>query len=84
VWNRQDTRLRNSSRRAEAGKTDLLLIQVHGIVDGLSCDLSKDCVLAIKVIAAVHADEELAVICMRCILICTCQQAPACMFISCL
>ena len=84
VWNEQDTEVCNNGRGAKASKTDLLLIQVHGIVDGLPCNLSKDCVLAIKVIAAVHADEKLAVVCMRCVLICACHQAPACMFISCL
>ena len=47
----------------------LLLIQVHGVVDGLPRDLPKNCVLAVEVVTAVHGDEELAVVCVGCILV---------------
>ena len=55
----------------------LLLIQAHGIVDGLPRDLPKNCVLAVKVITAVHCDEELAVVRVGCVLVGASHQAPA-------
>jgi hypothetical protein len=55
----------------------LLLIQTHGIVDGIPCYLAKNCVFSIEVIAAIHCDEELAVVGVWGILIGTGNEAPA-------
>ena len=54
-----------------------MLVQAHGIVDGLPRDLAKDGVLAIEVVTAIHCDEELAVVGVWGILIGTCEETPA-------
>ena len=56
--------------------THLLLIEVHGIVYRLPSDLSKYGVLAVKMVTAVHCDEELAVVGVGCILICASHETP--------
>lgn len=53
-----------------------MLVQAHGIVDGLPRDLAKDGVLAIEVVTAIHCDEELAVVGVWGILIGTCDETP--------
>ena len=56
---------------------DLLIVEAHGVVDGLPSDLPKDGVFAIQVITAVQCDEELAVVGVGGILVGACHQPPA-------
>ena len=56
---------------------DLLIVEAHGVVDGLPSDLPKDGVLPIQVITAVQCDEELAVVGVGGILVGACYKPPA-------
>lgn len=47
------------------------------VVDGVSNNFAKDCVLLVQVRASLLGDEELAAICVRLVLICTGHYSPA-------